>query len=284
MPKPRVLDPTFWDDTDVAKLTRDERLLLVGMITYLADDEGRLMADPAYLRKRVFGYDDDLSRADVENMRNGILRACRNVRLYEVGGQQYLMFLKWETYQSIRYVVASKLPEYAEDYDITSEITGTSGNLPQSSVNSPRVGLGSVKEGLGVSAPQKAVPAPDKPKKKQPTTVPDDFTVTAEMAAWFREHRFAFDMKLETESFLAWCRANGKTYIDHVQAWQNWMLRESKNGRAHNGSQARNGQTNQVGGLTRAKTAGDQERADHALQRDREAMARRGLLTKPDPA
>lgn len=41
MPRRRMLDPSFFEDTDVARLTRDERPFLLGCIRN-ADDEGRL--------------------------------------------------------------------------------------------------------------------------------------------------------------------------------------------------------------------------------------------------
>src|SRR5687768_10852556 len=135
MPKVRSIDPRFWDDPEIATLTRDERLLLIGMITACADDEGRLMGDAGYLRKIVFGYDDDVTRVDVEAWRDGIVRKCRNVKLYEVGGQLYISFIHWQAYQPMRYAIKSRLPEYTEECATTPEITETSGNLPQITEN-----------------------------------------------------------------------------------------------------------------------------------------------------
>lgn len=147
MPKPRSIDPSFWDDPDIATLSRDERLLLIGMITSCADDEGRLLADPGYLRKRVFGYDDDVSKQDVQAWRDNVCAKCRNVKLYSAEGQAYLCFLNWQEYQSIRYVITSKLPAYTEDSEELLSNKEDCGKLPQSSVNSPRVVLSSVEKG-----------------------------------------------------------------------------------------------------------------------------------------
>lgn len=160
MPKPRVIDPGFSDDLDTARLTRDERLLLVIMISRCADDYGRLIAHPAYLRKQAFGYDEDLSIDDVAQMRVHILEHCRNVMLYTANGQEYIYLTNWDKYQKIKYHVASKLPpppnyippssgESDTTLGVDSPDSGESGdNL---GTNSPpifaRVGLGSIELG-----------------------------------------------------------------------------------------------------------------------------------------
>ena len=90
MPKPRVIDGSFWNDLDMAELTRDERLLVAGMITKCADDYGRMVAHPKHLRREVFGYDEDLSVEDVALMREHVVSQCRNVVLYTVNGQEYI--------------------------------------------------------------------------------------------------------------------------------------------------------------------------------------------------
>lgn len=110
MPKKRVLDERFWDDEDVALLSRDERLLLAAMITNCADDFGRLMAGPAYLKKAAFGYDNDLPVEAVQAMRDHIVAVCRNVTLYEVEGRQYLELKKFAKYQDIRYRSRTTIP------------------------------------------------------------------------------------------------------------------------------------------------------------------------------
>ena len=59
MPRRRLIRPDFWTDSRVSLLSRDERLLLIGMISH-ADDEGRLMGRPSYLRSVIFADDDDI--------------------------------------------------------------------------------------------------------------------------------------------------------------------------------------------------------------------------------
>lgn len=193
MPKIRTLTPEFWDDPDVVKLSRDERLLLIGMITLLADDEGRLLAEAGYLKKRIFGYDGDVSVDQVRVWRDGICHTFRNAILYTSGGQDYVYLVNFQKYQKIRWVVASNLPappapagpvgpikwgkknrdsdHTAVDFGILPHSAEFCGSLPNSAACAPKssecsessvVRVGSV---ASVGAPH-AVSISNKPKKQ----------------------------------------------------------------------------------------------------------------------
>lgn len=148
MPKPRVIDPRFFDDLNIAALTRDERLLVVAMVVACADDYGRLVAAPAYLRKQAFGYDEEVSIERVGEMREHIFEKCKNIRLYQVDGQEYIRLCNWENYQKIRYKVPSQLPpspwEPCESDEELSENSRESDDTLAS--NSPRAGQGRVEQ------------------------------------------------------------------------------------------------------------------------------------------
>jgi hypothetical protein len=60
-PRIRTIKPEMWADEKVGQLSRDARLLFVGLIT-MADDEGRLRGCPAAILGHVFPYDDDALR------------------------------------------------------------------------------------------------------------------------------------------------------------------------------------------------------------------------------
>jgi len=107
----RILDTSFWDDTDVSTLTYPERLLLICMITdeALSNDHGWLPAHPALLKKHAFGY-DTCTVSEVEAWRDGILEKCKNVKLYSVNGQDYICLLGFSKWQKIRYKRNTNLP------------------------------------------------------------------------------------------------------------------------------------------------------------------------------
>lgn len=147
MPKTRTLEPEFWDDTVIDSLPRDERLLAAAMITLLADDEGRFVAEPSVIKKRVFGVDDDLSIAAVEGMLNHLGQVWENLKLYSVKGQRYGFLTNFQEKQGIRYIVRSKLPpppedDNAENLNLFSDFP----TLLKTSADSPRVGLSRVEK------------------------------------------------------------------------------------------------------------------------------------------
>lgn len=60
--------------------------------------------------------------------------------------------------------------------------------------------------------------------RKRATPPPDLFPITAEMAAWGREHcPNVHDPARQTTQFLDHARANGKTFKDWTAAWRTWM-------------------------------------------------------------
>jgi len=103
-----MLDPSFWDDLDVARLTCLERLLLLGLISH-ADDYGHVPADPRRLRKQLFGY-DDVTVDEVTTALDHVVEVCRNVVLYEVDGQAYAELRQWDKYQKMNYRSSPQFP------------------------------------------------------------------------------------------------------------------------------------------------------------------------------
>jgi hypothetical protein len=67
--------------------------------------------------------------------------------------------------------------------------------------------------------------------RKRGSRIPDDFTVTADMVAWAREHAPNVDGRRATDSFIDYWR--GRTGRDATKAdwpatWRNWMRREQE--------------------------------------------------------
>lgn len=103
----RSIKPEIWQDEKVGDLSRDARLLLLGMLT-MADDEGRLLATPMVILGHVFPFDDDAQK----RLSSWIceLVASNIVVSYEANGKPYLAFRHWRKHQRINRAVASTLP------------------------------------------------------------------------------------------------------------------------------------------------------------------------------
>ena len=114
MARQRFIHPNLWDDKKIAKLNPVERLFFIGCFSN-ADDEGRMLGDPAYLRSIIFKY-DDLTVEQVRAIRDKVLEVNKNLVLYQVDNEEYLAFLKWKDYQKPKYPTPSKIPPIPETF------------------------------------------------------------------------------------------------------------------------------------------------------------------------
>src|SRR3990167_4590447 len=96
----RMVYVKIWTSEQFGKLSDKAKLLYVGTIT-LADDDGRLRANPSYLRGQIFPYDDSLSATEVLRLRNEVENNGLFI-VYSVDGFDYIEHPKWPEYQSIR--------------------------------------------------------------------------------------------------------------------------------------------------------------------------------------
>lgn len=100
----------MWRDPAVAKMSRDERLMFVGIIT-IADDEGCLAASPAAIQGAVFPNDSAVTPRLVRKWRDGVVAKLANVHLYTHEGVEYISLRRWERYQKPSHPTPSKLPK-----------------------------------------------------------------------------------------------------------------------------------------------------------------------------
>lgn len=109
MARIRTIKPTFWGDDNVSRLSRDARLLLVGLVSF-ADDQGRFLASTAAISGFVFPH-DDLPPAKVKGWLKEIESKARTtVCFYEVEGRRYGWFPNYPRHQRINRPQPSPLP------------------------------------------------------------------------------------------------------------------------------------------------------------------------------
>lgn len=104
----RSLKPEMWQDEKIGRVTRDARLLFVGLIT-LADDEGRFRAPAPLVLGHIYPWDTVSPRRLESWMRE--LEEVGLVVRYEVGGQRYGHLPGWAKHQVINRARPSMLPE-----------------------------------------------------------------------------------------------------------------------------------------------------------------------------
>ena len=66
-----MIDPGIWRSKGFLRVSREARLLFIGMITF-ADDCGYGEADPMALRVSIFPGDPDISDPDMERLKRGV--------------------------------------------------------------------------------------------------------------------------------------------------------------------------------------------------------------------
>jgi len=117
MPRRRMIDPFFWNDRKVGKLSRDGRSLIIGCVGQ-ADDDGRLQADPAFLKSAIYKYDDDLDTTAVKELRDKCLSEMSTwppthpyrMVLYQSSDEEYIFFPNWNATNRPSHPSKSQLP------------------------------------------------------------------------------------------------------------------------------------------------------------------------------
>jgi len=108
MARQRFIWPDIWDDPVLGRLSDSELLFYIGCFSN-ADDEGRLLGDPAFLRSTIFPY-RELSATKVKNLRDRLASKVNSFRVYQRDGVDYIAFTNWDEWQKPKYPKPSKLP------------------------------------------------------------------------------------------------------------------------------------------------------------------------------
>lgn len=108
MARQRFIWPELWSDPTIARLPERDFLLYIACFS-LADDEGRLLGDAAWLNAHAFPY-RDYAQSEVKAMRNNIAKTSRSFHAYTVDGIDYIQFDNWDDFQKPKYPKPSKFP------------------------------------------------------------------------------------------------------------------------------------------------------------------------------
>lgn len=109
----RPLKSSFWEDDKVAALSMEAQLVLAGLITKHADDEGRFVATPQAIHGALFPLRDiSVSRlkkwmAEIEQQGLAVT--------YRVGAGTYGWLPKWSRHQKVPHPSPSTLPSPPEE-------------------------------------------------------------------------------------------------------------------------------------------------------------------------
>lgn len=108
MARGRMLDSSIWDNEKFGALPMGAQLLQIGMINH-ADDQGRVKANPLYLSKAIFLYNEEVTLADIRKWLE-LLHANGTILLYAIEDKQYAQHANWWKYQTLQYAQPSEYP------------------------------------------------------------------------------------------------------------------------------------------------------------------------------
>jgi hypothetical protein len=126
------LKPELWADEKVGDMSRDARLLMLGLIT-MADDEGRLRAPRSAILGHVYPYDDDA--ATKLGRWIGEVERSEMIVCYQVGGKPYIAFRHWAKHQRVNRPSVSGLPAPPDACIVTDNSVIAHGGLTEDSLN-----------------------------------------------------------------------------------------------------------------------------------------------------
>ena len=96
----RMIPIVTFEDPNFGKLSPVAMVMFIGMIV-LADDEGRLRANPTYLTSRIFGY-KGYTLEQSKKIVNEVIFTIKSVKRYVVENEEYIQLTKWNKYQILR--------------------------------------------------------------------------------------------------------------------------------------------------------------------------------------
>ena len=93
-----MIKPQFWDDSKIAKISRDARLLYIGMWNF-CDDLGVIRADMVWLKSKIFPFDQmqiqQFEKICQEILRNGF------ISLFSYRDEEFYYLPKFSLHQKI---------------------------------------------------------------------------------------------------------------------------------------------------------------------------------------
>lgn len=108
MANKRMINGDTWEDEFFTTLSIFDRLLWIGVITKLADDQGRLRDNSALIRSNIFPM-DDIPVGDIEKAIKLFSTDGRIVR-YTKDGKKLIQIVNWWKHQKPRWASASNYP------------------------------------------------------------------------------------------------------------------------------------------------------------------------------
>jgi hypothetical protein len=93
----RTLEPSIWRDDFFISLATLERLIWIGLITTVADDQGRMLNNPLLVRADLFPL-DNIESGEISAALDKFVQAGK-LHAYRAEGKELLQIVNWWKYQ-----------------------------------------------------------------------------------------------------------------------------------------------------------------------------------------
>ena len=250
----RTIKPEFWRSEDIAALSVEDRLLFIGLWSYV-EDNGVGRDEPQLIQCDLYPL-DTFTEASVRT-HGGLMRLSQQgliTRFEGPDGRRYLQINSWDKHQKINRPSKPRFPQYnAENCTLTEPSVNPHCTLAEGSL--PEQGTGNREQGTGKDTPfsppheteaaetasaelvtvsADAAPAtantskPSKSSKARGARLPDGWQPDQALADWTRANAPAAATTLEVERFrdywTAQPGAKGRK-TDWAATWRNWARR-----------------------------------------------------------
>ena len=250
----RTIKPEFWRSEDIAALSIEDRLLFIGLWSYV-EDNGVGRDEPQLIQCDLYPL-DTFTEASLRT-HGGLMRLSQQglITRYEgPDGRRYLQINSWDKHQKINRPSKPRFPQYnAENCTLTEgslrpQCTLTEGSLPEQGTGNREQGTGkdtpfspphetehaetASAELVTVSADAAPATASTKPASKaskaRGTRLPDGWVPDDDLIAWTKVNAPAAANALELDRFrdywTAQPGAKGRK-TDWAATWRNWARR-----------------------------------------------------------
>ena len=250
----RTIKPEFWRSEDIAALSIEDRLLFIGLWSYV-EDNGVGRDEPQLIQCDLYPL-DTFTEGSLRT-HGGLMRLSQQglITRYEgPDGRRYLQINSWDKHQKINRPSKPRFPQYnAENCTLTegslrAHCTLTEGSLPEQGTGNREQGTG---KDTPFSPPHENADAPtasaetqtvsadaapatastepaSKPSKARGTRLPDGWQPDQALADWTRANAPAAANSLEVDRFrdywTAQPGAKGRK-TDWAATWRNWARR-----------------------------------------------------------
>lgn len=207
----RSIKPEFWRSSDISKLSTEDRLLFIGLWSYV-DDNGVGIDKLAAIAADLFA--DDIER-DAQETFARVSRGLQNlaeagrIARYAVQGAQYLSVTNWGKHQRIDKPGKPRFPRHDKEV----------AEIRESVAESPEV-VAPVTEEQGNRGTE------EQGNRNAAHVIPADFTLTDERKKWAYENTPAVHAERETEGFVDYWRGEQGKKKNWETTWRNWMRRK----------------------------------------------------------